>query len=355
MDSSHKIDFLTNIFYALTIVGITIFILKYLPEYLLPFVVGVVIAYSVQKPAKTISCKIHIKKQICAVILTVIICVMFFAVLLFGIWMIGNKLIKFLSDLPKYFSSIEQVFFEIKDRIAGNMNSLNTTQKDSFEKMLSQTADSFMSGFTRFLSAFATGLIKNFPAYIITGIVTVVSSCYIAKDFDRLKNFVKGIISTDKAKKLSIIKKIMRNNTFKFIKGYSLIMLITFIELTAAFLILNIKNALFAALLIAIVDLLPIFGVGTVLLPWSVIEFLNQNYFLGIGLLISYSVIIVVRNFIEPKIIGSQIGINPIFTLAAMFLGLKISGFTGMLILPLALTIVISYYNEIPAAENTQN
>ena len=93
-------------------------------------------------------------------------------------------------------------------------------------------------------------------------------------------------------------------------------------------------------------DLLPVFGTGIILLPWSVFSFLQSNYKNGFGLVALYLIIMIVRNFAEPKIIGKQININPIFTLLFIFIGLRIGGIMGMLLFPLILTVVFTYYRR---------
>lgn len=106
------------------------------------------------------------------------------------------------------------------------------------------------------------------------------------------------------------------------------------------------KYAPVIALLIAVVDVLPVLGTGTVVIPWGITEILLGNGVRGVGLFVMYAVVTLVRSFAEPKIIGNQIGINPLFTLIAMFVGLKTLGFLGVLIFPTVLIVTVEYYKE---------
>ena len=108
-------------------------------------------------------------------------------------------------------------------------------------------------------------------------------------------------------------------------------MLLTFFELTIGLHILGIENALVIAFLIAIFDVLPVLGTGGIMLPWILISFLNNQVKTGVGLLILYLVITVIRNIIEPKIVGKQIGLHPLLMLMCMYLGARLFGFLGML------------------------
>ena len=174
----------------------------------------------------------------------------------------------------------------------------------------------------------------------------MVASCYIAKDYDRLKKFALGIIPKEKTEKIVAVKRIFTENAFKFIKGYGIIAAVTFLELSAALALLGVKKPVLKALMISLVDAMPVLGIGTIIIPWSTAELLNNNFYFGFGLLASYAVIVIIRNFLEPKIIGEQIGINPVFTLVAMFLGLKVAGITGLLLFPLSLTVAFEYYRR---------
>ena len=346
MNTEYKKEFLINALYFITIIGAVVFALRYMPPYIFPFIIGVIIAFAVQKPAKIISDRFSVKKQYGAVFLTIIICILFFAGISLMLWALGNRLIGLMGYMPKLFSEIENSLLGLRDIAFKKMHTLTEAQKSNIENVITKAASSVLLSATDFISSVATAMIKGLPTFLVTGVVTVVASCYIAKDFDRLKKFVLGVFPTGKSEKIVKLKNILHKNTYKLIKGYTILSLITFVQLIIAFIILGVKNPVLIAFVVALVDALPILGVGTVLIPWSIIEFLGQKYFLGLGLLISYCIILIVRNFTEPKIIGAQMGINPIFTLVAMFLGLKIAGIMGMLALPLSLTVIVEYYRN---------
>ena len=97
------------------------------------------------------------------------------------------------------------------------------------------------------------------------------------------------------------------------------------------------------ALGIAVFDILPVLGTGGVLLPWAAVLFIIEEHGLAIGLLVLYLVILVVRNMVEPRIVGRQIGLHPLATLAALFLGLKLFGLVGLVAFPVALTVLVNF------------
>ena len=176
--------------------------------------------------------------------------------------------------------------------------------------------------------------------------VAVITGCYTAKDFEKLKSFLKEALPKKYIDSLLLLKKISIENTFGIFKGYILLALMAFGELLALFLILGFKNAFKKALIVAIVDLLPVFGVGTVLLPWAGISALSGNYSLCIKLVVIYLVVILARNMLEPKIVGNQINIHPVITLASIFVGLKLFGVAGLIVFPLSVTVLLHFLKE---------
>ena len=126
----------------------------------------------------------------------------------------------------------------------------------------------------------------------------------------------------------------------RLIQAYATLMLITFLELCIWLTLIGIPHSIMISALIAIVDILPILGTGTVVIPWVVIEFIMGNWHLGMLLLLMYGFILIVRNILEPKIVGHHIGLYPLVTLVSMYVGLKALGAVGMFIFPLTVIIL---------------
>ncbi|MBR4910844.1 MAG: AI-2E family transporter [Clostridia bacterium] len=345
MTVDNRKKFLINVLYVGSLLAIGVFAARFMFAYLLPFIIGIGVAFCVQKPAAAISGRFRLKKPVCAVILTVLICAAVLALSVLAVLAAGNRLVTLIGRMPEYLSAFENWLNGIKNLLSANMRS-EGGDTGYLDSVFSNAASGFLMRVSDFVTNTATAFIKGIPAFLISSIVTVVASCYIAKDFDRLKKFAGGIVPVKTAEKLSKVKKILLSNTAKFMKGYGIIALITFIELSALFAILGINKPVFKAFIISLVDVLPVLGVGTVMIPWAAIELLKQNYYAGFGLLFGFTAYIIIRNFIEPKIIGGQIGINPLFTLVSMFLGLKLAGIAGMILSPLALTVIVEYYRS---------
>ena len=117
-------------------------------------------------------------------------------------------------------------------------------------------------------------------------------------------------------------------------------MLMTFAEVLVGLSILRVRYALLMSLIIAVVDILPILGTGTVLIPWAIFSYVTGDGGLGTGLLILYAIVLILRQLIEPRIVGSSLGLHPLATLASIYLGIKLIGLGGIFIGPAAALLV---------------
>ncbi len=142
------------------------------------------------------------------------------------------------------------------------------------------------------------------------------------------------------SKHISNIKSDLTGALGGYVRAQLILMSITFCELFIGLSVLNVKYSFILAIIIAIVDAIPVFGTGTVLLPWALISLLSGSYKMALGLLIIYAICLTVRQLLEPKIISSQIGLHPLFTLFAMYVGFRLIGLIGMILGPVAAIII---------------
>ncbi|MBO5797818.1 MAG: AI-2E family transporter, partial [Clostridia bacterium] len=131
-----------------------------------------------------------------------------------------------------------------------------------------------------------------------------------------------------------------RGTLWQMAKAYLTLMLLTFGELAVGLWLLRVPGALTLAALIALVDILPVLGVGTVLLPWGAVAFVNGDTTLGAWLLLLYALITVVRNLLEPRLVAHRVGLPPVVALLCLYLGWQVAGVAGILLLPLAATLL---------------
>ena len=130
-------------------------------------------------------------------------------------------------------------------------------------------------------------------------------------------------------------------------------MLITFIVMLVGLVILRRPYALLLAFIIALLDCLPVIGVGTILLPWSLYELIFGERYIGIGLVVLFILYEIVRQFAEPRIVGKNLGIHPIITLVLIYVGYSLFGIVGLLFVPIATVLINIVTGERAASADT--
>ena len=211
--------------------------------------------------------------------------------------------------------------------------------------MMSAMED-FITTFSVNAVKFATDGIVGIPGFVIKAVITVVASFFFMADYDKILGFMGKIIPKDKEESFHNIKDYFANTLLIYLKSYSLLFLVTYIELCIGFSIMRLPNALLIALLVAVFDILPILGVGGVLLPWAVILIFMKNIPMAVGMVILYLVITIIRNTLEPRVVGKQIGLHPLATLIALYVGLKVLGIIGMFLFPVTLAVLVNMEKE---------
>ncbi|SFS71450.1 sporulation integral membrane protein YtvI [Marininema halotolerans] len=184
----------------------------------------------------------------------------------------------------------------------------------------------------------------NLPYFATVLVFCVLAAFFIAFDWPRLKRSLQNLIPHHVQHTGSLIIVDLKRALFGFMRAQLTLISITGFIVWIGLMIIGIRYALTIAIVTAIVDLLPYLGVGSVLIPWSLVLLLTGDIEVGIGLAILYLIIILVRQTIEPKLVASNIGLNPLFTLFALFVGLKLMGVIGLIAGPTLAVILIALY-----------
>jgi len=345
LEYESKKIFITNVLFT-AIIGITVYLVaKFMLIYLLPFLIATALAFALNKPSEYLSSKSKIGADLwrCFLVTIVYIGIAFFIFL--TVW----SILKFTQD-TNGLNSLLGYFENLLKTVGNKINSLTADSpdgiKESVSLLISEFPQKITATITNFVSALAASAVKFIPAFLISSLVTVVASIYIAKDYKRLRLFLKNIIGRKKYSTLTEIKNILTQSVAKLITGYLILSFITFIITFLWMLILKNQHPILVGFLIAVVDLLPVLGAGTVLIPWAIICFVSGSTAKGILLLAAYGTITFVRNFAEPKIIGKKLNVNPLLMLITIFVGLKIGGITGMFITPITVIVILTYYKQ---------
>lgn len=209
------------------------------------------------------------------------------------------------------------------------------------KNVLEDAASSLSSKLTSGLAAFFMML----PEIIFVTVIFIMASFYISADFERVNKYISSFFPARFARRFSNFKNKILSTAAKYFRAYLILLGITFTELLISFLILKIDYALLLAAIIALLDILPAIGVGTVLIPWAVILMFKGDMKMAIALIVVYVIITVIRQAAESFVLGAQLGLPALATLFAVYVGLKIAGILGMIIAPLAALLVKNAVN----------
>ena len=350
MDTEKRKRFIINFVFFSIIAAILYFSLNYLVIWLLPFIIGFIIAYLMNPLISWVSRKTPLNRKFLAYFFTVTLAVL----LGFLVWLAGYFLVNPISDyfylLPVIFSDqIQPSLVEFNNWLNNFIEGfdpsvaaeLNQLQSNLLVKLQNLAINLSKDGLV-----LLTNLTRALPSIMISFIFTILATIFTNIDFPVVKSF----LFSHMPKKFEILIRNIRvtfvETIGKYLTAYLKIMSITFIELSIGFFIVGIPNPLLVALLIAIFDILPVLGTGGVMVPWVIFLLITGNIHLAIGLAVIYVVVTVVRQFVEPKIVGDQLGLDPLVTLVSIYLGFIWFGVAGMLLVPISTNIFIKLYAQ---------
>lgn len=364
--------FLINFLYFAFFVAAFYLFMKYAFGVVYPIIIAFFMAMILQRPVNFITRKTPLKKGFAGTLLSLAI----FAVLIALIALVGVKIVvevkDFAASLVARFDNLESAINKVGDWV-GNLSLIKKLPEGIKASLLdtingiaakitaSSAADSAQAGASASkgfdFSILSTplsavwGTAKQIPSAIVGIIITIIATCFMTADYERVRGFIMNQIPAEKREKISKAKRITLTSVAKILKAYALIVLITATELTVGLYILTLLKlysgdyVILISIIIALIDIIPVLGTGTVLIPWAVYSLITGNVGFGIGLLVLYVIILVIRQIIEPKLVAGQVDVSPVLTISAMYIGTKCFGVLGIFILPLA-CIIIKLLND---------
>lgn len=363
-----------NVTYFVMLAAIVLLVIRYALGVCLPFAVAFIVAAILQKPKNFIVNKTPLKKGASSVICVMGAIVIFMLlVVLIGVRLV-NEIKGFVDYVILQFQDLNAVIDNVEawvmNIVASLPEFLRKTLSESIQSIAAQLrlaveggeitvpstlTETLGSSFSfSWISAPISGVIstaKQIPSFIVATVVCIIASCFTTSEFPEVIAFIKAQFPDNRQQDLKRAKDLLASSLAKMCKAYILIILITFAELSLGLSLLRLIGVfessyiVIIAAITAVLDILPILGTGTVLIPWAIYSFISGNFGLGIGLAIIYAVVFVIRQVIEPKLVAGQLGLSPIVTIAALYFGLKLFGVIGMFVTPVFI-IMLKLLND---------
>lgn len=307
-----------------------------------PFLLALVVAIFLERLIELMMKYLRIRRMVAAAAA----CTMFTGIMLGFVYLVGFKMISELTQLlkraPGYVNDAILFFQDTTSRQGLLYQMLPSGVAEQMDKWLESGAGSIAENLKSILvaiSGYTLGVAKVIPSLFIFFVVFIIALYLVSFHLPRLYESFLNLFDVQSRPKVSSVLNDLRRAILGFLFAQVLISFLTYILTLIGLLILKVDYPLAIALLIILVDILPILGVSAVLVPWIAYCLLVGNTQLGIGLLVLLMVIVVFRRIIEPKIIGDAIGINALAALVSMYAGFQLIGVVGLLLGPVIIIV----------------
>lgn len=316
----------------LTIALISYFALKLVLTYFMPFITALILSLIMEPTVKFFQ-KFKLKRGISVLFSIILFLGGFIAFSIFAVTRIVYELINLYGMLPNYYDGL----YDLSSKVIQQATDLYLQLPPEALNITRDVLNTVFEKATTFLTHTTTWLINTLtalPSTMIFLIITLIATFFLTKDKYLIKDFVFRQLPSSWGTKLTSLKTDLFVALIGFLKAQSIILSITFLESFIGLNFIGVEYAFTLAIVIALVDILPVLGTGSIYVPWAITNFIWGNYRLGVSLLVLYAIIVVVRYMIEPKIVGQQLGIHPVLALMSMFVGLKLIGVAGLILGP---------------------
>lgn len=350
---------------AAVFVALTWLFFKYLLPPSIPIILACMLS-SFMRPLVSFVCrKTKMPPKVCG---GVLVALMIFAVGYTAI-SLGEKLLREASD----FLAVTVSELEGEDNIIKRIRDILESLPDKFPLLrrfaskdsdLSERAYEFVVSAAReaaghlsaSLTSVAAGFLKSLPAFVFSLIVSILALFYLTVDAVGVKSGVKQLLPKRLQSTVKNLYEGISIGVAGYARAYFVLMLLIFSTAFFGLIIMNVRYAFFLAIVIAVVDALPLLGSGSITLPWAVFSLITKSTSRGVGLLILTAVMYLIRQLAESRLVGHFLGIHPLITLISAYLGFSFFGFYGMIVAPICLYVLRLIFSDStvsePAKEN---
>ena len=306
--------------------------------YFWPFLIGILIAAIIERLINFLVVKLKAPRKLIGTIIVILVYIIIAALITLVITSLAKEAIAISSNIPSIYEGLKIEYNAIYKTISEILHRTPST--------ISNTLYEFGLDILSKLSTVLTNIVNKvvdfimfIPNIMIYIIITFLATLFLVTDRRTIARYLSDTFPNKLLNKITNVIKNSLKSLGSYLKAQCIIISITFVELLIAFSILKQPYPLTLAIIVAIVDALPILGTGTILLPWAVYSAITGQIGFGIALLAVYLIITVVRQLVEPRIVGQNIGVHPFITLVAMYVGFKIFGLFGLVVGPVVMVI----------------
>lgn len=344
LHENKHVNFFLRLGYFLLITGGICLFARYGLRVTWPFLLALGMSAIIRRPVTFLSEKAHIPKGPLAACFTLA----FLGIGALIIYLLGSliiyrsgDLIAALPGLVDYFQAKLLVFESSLDSLLREMLPMFRDMPFlSLEKMLTPESAASSIDVVGLLSTAGTAFF-SIPDLLFTTVFIFMGTYFFTVQWSEVKGFIAHAFSPVLLEAAASLRNFLFTSVWRWVKAQMTLICVTCTELCIAFLLMKQQNAIPLGMCIAVIDALPILGVGTILIPWSLFSLLTGSFKKGLMLILTYIFILCVRNTLEPRVVGEKIGLNPFVTLLSMFIGFRLGGFFGLAFIPIAVLSIL--------------
>lgn len=322
-------------------------ILRYLMPLLTPFLFALLLTLAAEPLVKVFHQRMHLPRGVA----TGIGVSMALVLLILLLMVLGALLLRELGMLAGIVPDLEGAALGGMHSLKGWLLGLAGRTPKNIQPILTHSVEGMFSDSTALLNqvtskllSLASGVVSKLPDSALGVGTWLLASYMLSAKLPKIKAWIRAHLPPSWHEKYLPILQRAKKSIFGWLLAQSKLMAITFLVLTVGFLVLQIRYAPLWAFVISLVDALPVLGTGVVLVPWSLVYFLQGETARGIGMLGVYAAATLTRSVMEPRLIGRQLGLDPLVTLLAIYTGYRLWGLGGMILAPLLAVTVSQFF-----------
>lgn len=350
------IQIIFRILFILFLIALGLFLLYHFLRLTYPFLIAALLAFLIQPLIKLFVKYLRFPRSIAVLVSILIFIGLIGGLLTFLVKKLIDGILYLSEFIPKQIEVIsvhtQNLFNEyilpLWDQGIGLLDDLEPSQQQALQEgilMIGNNLASLLGNVGQAIANWISSLIGALPITVTVIIFSILAVYFIGKDFNKYAAIYKDKLPLIFQKKTWDVIRDLRTKIFGFFKSQIILMLLTAFVGLIGLVILQVEHASTIALILGLLDLLPYFGPGLILIPWSIYSFLTGDLFMGFGQLILYTSTVVVRQFAEPKVLSTSMKLNPLAILVSLFAGLQLFGLIGLVIGPISLVLLISLYD----------
>lgn len=328
---------------------------------MMPFVIGYFVSLAAYPLVNFLKKKLHVPYKAGALITVLLLLLILSLAVTLVIGAVSDLSVVIIDNWDDLYNSFVQTLesglntlenwseslpFDFVEDILKNFGEIEIKSDGGMLFDFGKSVSNWIRPFAGSLAGGTISVVKSLPEVLVFVVMLILSTYFFTSEREKIKGLYQRHTSEGFKERMHLIKIECFGALFGYIRAQLILSAITAAELFVGLMILGVKHALLLSLIIALIDMLPVFGTGTVLIPWALINILSGGtLYFSVGMIILYLICLSVRNLLQPKVLSSNIGLDPLLTLIAVWLGYKLYGFIGMILFPCGAMLLYKLYD----------